>query len=245
MTDPAIGADLPKALDGLRALAAEVSLDLEVRVDVVAELRHFLVGQVLDLRVCREAELGERLLRRRETDAVDVREPDLEALLVREVHSGDTCQIRLLALALLVTWIRADDHGPAVPLDHAAPLTHRLYGRSDLHLSNTSLLHRKRARNNRPARTRHGSKLGSSFLVRILEPFSVTATVCSKCADSDSSSVEIDHSSSWRYTADEPALIIGSIANRRPGWRIGPWPGSPKLGIRGSSCIWRPTPWPT
>ena len=41
--------------------------------------------------------------------------------------------IGLLALALLVTWIRADDHGPAVPLDDAAPLTHGLDGRSDLH----------------------------------------------------------------------------------------------------------------
>src|SRR3954454_23595043 len=151
MTDPAIGADLPKALDGLRALAAQVSLDLEVRVDVVAELRHFLVGQVLDLGVRRKAELGERLLRRREADAVDVGEPDLEPLLVRKVHSGDTCQIRLLALALLVTWIRADDHGPAVPLDDAAPLTHRLHGRSYLHLGDTSLLHKKRARNTRRA----------------------------------------------------------------------------------------------
>src|SRR5690242_17916346 len=51
-----------------------------------------------------------------------------------------------------------------------------------------------------PVRTRHGSKLGSSLRVRIFGPFSVTATVCSKCAESELSSVEIDHSSSWRYT---------------------------------------------
>jgi hypothetical protein len=32
----------------------------------------------------------------------------------------------LLALALLVTRIGADDHGAAVPLDHAAALAHGL-----------------------------------------------------------------------------------------------------------------------
>src|SRR5438552_2657896 len=46
-------------------------------------------------------------------------------------------------------------------------------------------LHEKHARTFRPVRTRHGSKLGSSLLVRIFGPESVTATVCSKCADSE------------------------------------------------------------
>ena len=40
----------------------------------------------------------------------------------------------LLALALLVTRIRADDHRRAVPLDDAAPLAHWLDRSSDLHL---------------------------------------------------------------------------------------------------------------
>ncbi len=40
--------------------------------------------------------------------------------------------------------------------------------------------------------------LASSLRVRIRGPFSVTATVCSKCAEREPSSVEIDHSSSWR-----------------------------------------------
>src|SRR3712207_8189536 len=39
----------------------------------------------------------------------------------------------LLALALLVARVRADDQHAAVPLDHAAAVAHRLDGRSDLH----------------------------------------------------------------------------------------------------------------
>src|SRR5205085_1259188 len=49
--DAAVGADLAQALDRLRALAAEVPLHLEVLVDVLAELRDLLVGEVPNLRV--------------------------------------------------------------------------------------------------------------------------------------------------------------------------------------------------
>src|SRR5215213_4602013 len=48
--------------------------------------------------------------------------------------------IAALALPLLVAGIRADDHGPAVPLDHAAALAHRLDGRSNLQLGSLRLL---------------------------------------------------------------------------------------------------------
>ena len=46
MAEAAVGADLAEALDRLRALAAQVTLDLELGVDVVAELRDLLVGEV-------------------------------------------------------------------------------------------------------------------------------------------------------------------------------------------------------
>src|SRR5437764_13513025 len=60
----AVRADLGEPLDRLRALAPEVSLHLELAVDVGAELRDLVVGQVADLRVRREAELGRDLARR-------------------------------------------------------------------------------------------------------------------------------------------------------------------------------------
>jgi hypothetical protein len=124
VADPAIRADLAEALDRLLPFAAQVALDLEVRVDVVAELRDLFVREVLDLRVRAELELGCDLLRCRLADAVDVGQPDLEALLVREIDSGDACDGS--ALPLLVAWVGADDHGRAVPLDHAAALAHGL-----------------------------------------------------------------------------------------------------------------------
>src|SRR5581483_1380885 len=142
VADPAVRADLDEALDRLLPLPAQVALDLVVLVDVALELRDLLVGEVPDLGVGRQAERCADLARGRLADAVDVGQPDLEPLLVREVHTRDTCHAALLPLPLLVPRVRADDHGRAVPLDHAAPLTHRLHGRSDLHRFETAILPR-------------------------------------------------------------------------------------------------------
>src|SRR5581483_9552238 len=129
----AVRADLREALDRLGPLAAEIAFDLIVRVDVVAQLRDLVLGQVADLDVTRQPERVGDLLRRRLTDSVDVGEPDLEPLLVRQVHACDTCHRSPLPLTLLVPRIAADDHGAPVPLDHAAALAHGLDGRSDFH----------------------------------------------------------------------------------------------------------------
>src|SRR5690349_884913 len=58
VADAPVGADLGQSLDRLLPVTAQVALDLEIRVDVVAELRDLFVGEVLDLRVRVEAELG-------------------------------------------------------------------------------------------------------------------------------------------------------------------------------------------
>src|SRR5437868_3292386 len=47
--EPAVRADLREALDGLLPLAAQVALDLELRIDVVAELRDLFVGEIANL----------------------------------------------------------------------------------------------------------------------------------------------------------------------------------------------------
>src|SRR5919198_5216346 len=88
-----VSADLHQPLDRLGALAAQIALDLKSAVDVTLELRDLLVGQVTYLGVGREAELGAHLLGGRLADPVDVREPDLEPLLIGKVDSGDSCQI--------------------------------------------------------------------------------------------------------------------------------------------------------
>src|SRR5437763_8530448 len=132
VADAAVGADLGEALDRLLPVAPQVALDLELRVDVGAELRDLFVRQVLDLRVRIEAELRGDLARRRLADPVDVGQSDLEALLIREVDSGDACHWAL-SLPLLVTGVGADDHGRAVPLEHAAAFAHGRDGRTDFH----------------------------------------------------------------------------------------------------------------
>src|SRR5919197_2216440 len=93
MTNAAIAPDLRQALDGLGPLAPQVAFDLEIRVDVVAELRNLLVGQVAHFLVRREPERGADLARGRLTDSVDIGQPDFEPLLVREVDAGDTSHL--------------------------------------------------------------------------------------------------------------------------------------------------------
>ena len=89
MADPAIGPDLREALDRLRPLAPEVALDLELGVDVGAELRDLLVREVANLLVGIELEVAADPLRARAADPEDVGEADLEPLLGREVDSRD------------------------------------------------------------------------------------------------------------------------------------------------------------
>jgi hypothetical protein len=100
MARAAVSADLLQALDRLRALAAEVALDLEVPVDEVPELGDLLVREITDLLVGREPELGADAARCRGPDAVDVGQPDLEPLLTRKVDACDSCQILLPSLVV-------------------------------------------------------------------------------------------------------------------------------------------------
>jgi hypothetical protein len=125
VTESAVGTDLLEPLDRLRALTAKVALHLEVAVDVVAKLGDLGIGEVAHLLVGREPELGADLARGRRADAVDVRQSDLEALLAREINSCNSCQfVPSSALSLLVPGVRANDQHLAVPLDHAAAVTH-------------------------------------------------------------------------------------------------------------------------
>src|SRR5207302_2108813 len=102
----ALRADLEEPLERLLALAPQVALDLELGVDVVAELRDLVVGEVADLGVGRDPERARDLPRRRLADDVDVRQPDLEPLLVGEVHSGDAGHSLSPAFACVWGWCR-------------------------------------------------------------------------------------------------------------------------------------------
>src|SRR6188472_1725831 len=159
MAETSVGADLLEPLDRLRALTAKIALHLEVAVDVVAKLGDLGIGEVAYLLVGREPELGADLPRRRGADAVDVRQSDLEALLPREINSCNSCQFfPSSALSLLVARVRANDQHLAVPLDHAAAVTHGFHGRSDFH------------ENARQATARHGPAATLNASKRCLDP---------------------------------------------------------------------------
>src|SRR5208282_1482529 len=69
--------------------------DHVVLVDQLAELDDLFLGQVADLAVGLDAELGEHLVGRRATDPVDVRQADLDALVEGDVDTGDACHLNL------------------------------------------------------------------------------------------------------------------------------------------------------
>jgi hypothetical protein len=133
-------ADLHLAADVLLDVAAEVAFDLEVLIDVGADLVDLFVGQITDPGVAIELELVGDLLGGRLTDPEDVGERDLQPLLAGDVYAGDSCHVCLLpalslrsALALLVPGVRADDLDAPVATDHLALLAHLLDARSNLH----------------------------------------------------------------------------------------------------------------
>ena len=94
--------------------------------------RSFVISGSVRSRTFRRARAPSpsRSERRRAPDPEDVGQADLES----PRGKADACDSCHLALPLLVSRVRADDHGVTVPLDHAAALTHRLDGRADFHL---------------------------------------------------------------------------------------------------------------
>ena len=88
MAQAAVAADVDQPLDVHADLAAEVTLDGQVAVDEVAQAVDLLVGQLAHPRVRVDAGLEQQLLARRRADAVDVLQPDLDALVARQVDPG-------------------------------------------------------------------------------------------------------------------------------------------------------------
>ncbi len=93
VTDALEAADLDLALDVVLDVAAQVTFDGEVLVDVVTDLVDLVLGQVGDLGVGVEVEIGADLLRRGQADAEDVGERDLQPLFAGDVDAGDTCHV--------------------------------------------------------------------------------------------------------------------------------------------------------
>src|SRR5512146_1196798 len=90
VTQPAIAGQVHEPLDVHRRLAAKVALDREVPVDGLADVKDFLVGQVVDPTGVVDADFVHDLPGFRRPDAVDVLERDDDALIRGDVDACDT-----------------------------------------------------------------------------------------------------------------------------------------------------------
>src|SRR5438034_4240387 len=90
VTEAAIGADLREALDVLRAIAAKIALDL-AGLHRLAKLHDLVVGQILDVGVGIDADVGDDLPRRRVADPVDVGQTHLDPLVDGDVYACYPC----------------------------------------------------------------------------------------------------------------------------------------------------------
>src|SRR3954451_2048438 len=96
VTQPLVAADLHLAADVASNLAAQVTLDAEVLVDVVTQLQQVLVAEVLDAQVRAYARRRQGLLGVVLADAIDVGERDLHPLLAGQVDAGQSCHVLVL-----------------------------------------------------------------------------------------------------------------------------------------------------
>src|SRR4029450_2526612 len=86
VADAGVAADLDLAADVRGDLAAQVALNLEIGLDVVAELDQLLIREVFGALVQINGGCGQRLDRAGATDPEDVGERDLHPLFAGKIH---------------------------------------------------------------------------------------------------------------------------------------------------------------
>ena len=87
MTDTAIAADVHKTLDVHGHFTAKVTLHLVIVQNFRAKQLGFFFGKILDAGIGIDARLLEDLARGAQTDAVDIRKADLNALVAGKINS--------------------------------------------------------------------------------------------------------------------------------------------------------------
>src|SRR5690242_5938844 len=90
MPDAAIAVDLDQPLDVHVNVAAEIALDLKVAVNKLAQPRDLVLGQILRPRVRVHPRRGQNLFAGHLTDAEDIRQRNLDALVAGDIYPGDS-----------------------------------------------------------------------------------------------------------------------------------------------------------
>src|SRR5690554_1924420 len=102
VTQAAVATDIHEALDVQLDLAPQVTLDLVLLLHHATEAGDLGFRQVLDPGVRADLGLDQNLLGTGESDAVDVRQGVLNALVAWKIHSGYTCHLSTLPLLVLL-----------------------------------------------------------------------------------------------------------------------------------------------
>jgi hypothetical protein len=87
VTEASVAADLHQTLDVLPDLTAEVTFNLQIAVDELAQPHNLFFREVTDASVRIDAGLPDDPLTRSEPNSENVRQSDLYALLAREVDA--------------------------------------------------------------------------------------------------------------------------------------------------------------
>src|SRR6478752_6526051 len=90
MTQAAIAAEIHQTLDVHAGLATQVAFDHVIAVDHFTNLQHFLIAQLRDTAINGNLHLVQDLGRVLLADAMDVLERDQNALVGRDIHTGNT-----------------------------------------------------------------------------------------------------------------------------------------------------------
>jgi hypothetical protein len=125
MAETLVAADLDLALDVLSDVAAEVALDLVVRIDELTDPQYLGIAEVPNLCVVVDIECLKYVEGPRASDPEDIRETNLNTFVPWEIDSGDSCHA-LLPLTLLVARVLADHPNAAMSPDDPTLLAHLL-----------------------------------------------------------------------------------------------------------------------
>jgi hypothetical protein len=125
VAETAVAIDVDETLDVERDLLAEVTLDLVIPLDDVTDGGDLHVRELLRIDVDGDVRLVEDRSSRGESDAEDVGESDVHALVAREIDAFDSSHD--LPLPLLVLWVFAQHADNTAAADDATLVADLFY----------------------------------------------------------------------------------------------------------------------
>ena len=149
MAEATVGLDLLEALEVEPELATKVTFDRDIGAgDGICESGELVVAKLTGAGIWVDPGAGEHFVAEGRSDAVDVADGSLHALLVRNFDSEDSGHGNIkgkeepegLALALLVTGVFADNPDDTFAANDAAGFAEALYRRADFHGSSLGKL---------------------------------------------------------------------------------------------------------